>query len=129
MDFVLEFQRLERFSLSTHVSYVDIDIVGEGELLQRPNWRGGFGVDWQARSDISINLNWLYVGKRQDSAVPTGTITLSDHSRLDLSGLWQASEALAINFSLDNALSTDYQPAIGFKGAGLRARVGVSYTI
>lgn len=129
VDFVLEFQRLERFSLSTHVSYVDIDIVGEGELLQRPNWRGGFGVDWQARSDISINLNWLYVGKRQDSAVPTGTITLSGHSRLDLSGLWQASEALAINFSLDNALSTDYQPAIGFKGAGLRARVGVSYTI
>ena len=129
VDFVLEFQRLERFSLSTHVSYVDIDIVGEGELLQRPNWRGGFGVDWQARSDISINLNWLYVGKRQDSAVPTGTITLSDHSRLDLSGLWQASEALAINFSLDNALSTDYQSAIGFKGAGLRARVGVSYTI
>jgi vitamin B12 transporter len=129
MELATRYQATEDLVLSAHMTYVDIDVKGPGELLQRPDWRGGLGIQWQATSSLSLNIDWLYVDEVLDSSVPTGPLVLDSYNRLDIVGSWRPSESLSVYLALDNALDKNYEAAIGFPAVGMRARLGLNYSL
>jgi outer membrane receptor protein involved in Fe transport len=113
--------------LRLHATWTDIEVRGsDRELLQRPDWRGGASLRWQPRGDWLLDLDWLYVGRVLDAAIPTGTRDLDAWHRLDLAASWKATPRLRLTLAVDNLLDASYEEAIGFPAAGIRPRLGAS---
>lgn len=113
--------------LRAHATWMDVDVEGAGELLQRPDWRGGVGVRWSPASRWLLDADWLYVGEVLDHAIATGPQTLDDYHRVDVNLAWQATARLRVALAVDNLLDAGYEEAIGFPAAGLRARLSARY--
>lgn len=120
-------------SLTTHASYTDIDVKdGESVLTGRPQWRGGSSVSWQIANDWRTSLDYQLVGEQYATSQHTGQVTLEkldSYQRLDANLFWSISDAVEANFTVENALDTDYQNAIGFPAPGLLWRVGLRWQL
>lgn len=82
------------------------------ELRQRPNWIWTVNTSFQVsdRSELSATLR--HVGKRFDSAIPTGDRWLKSGQLLDLS--WRQNLGpVDLRVTLDNALGERFEEAIG----------------
>ncbi|UCG72395.1 MAG: TonB-dependent receptor [Chromatiales bacterium] len=124
----LDYQVNDRVSLSGHATYTDIDIKNSNaKLRQRPDWRGGANLRWQLASAWLVNVSWLYVDETFDSAIPTGGITLDSYHRVDANLRWQATDRLGFALAVDNLLDEDYEEAVGFPAADIRARFSARY--
>ena len=82
-------------------------------LLNRPEWRGSVSINWQAKNNVSYNLNTVYVDDIEDSAIPTGRVTLDDYTRVEVSAVWGAYSNLDLIFAVDNLFDSNYEETIG----------------
>ncbi len=58
----------------------------------------------------------------EDSAIPTGRVTLDDYTRVNVSSIWSAYSNLDLIFAVDNLLDSDYEETIGNTAVGIVAR-------
>jgi outer membrane cobalamin receptor len=118
-------------NLRAHATWTDIEVhdpeIGDRELLQRPDWRGGATLRWMPREAWLVDLDWLYTGEVFDDSIPTGQVTLDDWHRVDLNFAWQATARLRVALAVDNLLDADYEEAIGFPAPGIRPRLSARY--
>lgn len=123
VEFALSLFPTNTLSSRMFINYIDTNIKGsEDELLNRPEWRGSFSLNWQVKDNLSYNLNAVYVDDVEDSAIPTGRVTLDDYTRVDVSAVWGAYSNLDLIFGIDNLLDSDYEETIGNTAAGIAAR-------
>lgn len=126
VELQLEFAINENLSLDMQATYLDQEIKNsDAELLQRPDWRGSFGVRWSPSEKWLIDGSWLSVGESFDSSIPTGDGVVGSYNRVDLVATYRPTDNLNILLSFDNLLDEDYQEAIGFPAPGLRSRLGL----
>ena len=71
-------------------------------LRQRPEWRAGASLAWRIRATLALHADWLYVGERFDSAIPTGARELSSYTRADVALQWTPTDRLELSFAVDN---------------------------
>jgi iron complex outermembrane receptor protein/vitamin B12 transporter len=117
----------ERWELSAHATYTDIDVLDStATLQQRPERRGGISALWTPSRAVSIHIGWQYVGERVDSSIPTGERTLPSYERLDVNAMWRMDSGWRLSLAVDNIRDDDYEEAIGFPNAGRRLRISVS---
>jgi outer membrane receptor for ferrienterochelin and colicins len=116
--------------LLTHLNYVDADIKESNEPLRdRPNWRGGLGVDWQITKQSQLHLRYTAVGDRFDFQIPVPERTIAEsYEVLDAAFSQQITPDITAFIRVDNLLDSDYQEFIGFPNPGLYARGGVSFS-
>lgn len=116
-----------RVDFSGHVTALDIDD-GAGEraaLLNRPDWRAAMALEAQPFDALKIALNGLWVGRRPDSSLPTGLVTLDRYFRADLVASWQPLADTRIRLSVDNLFDAAYEERIGFPALERRVRLMV----
>ncbi len=117
-------------SAKSHLSYSKTEIKNSNAVLRnRPLWRGGFNLSWQANPKLTSNLAFLYVGKIHDSSIPTGDLRLDDYTRVDLSVNWSWAPQWKVLLAADNLLDARYEEAIGFPAPGIRVRFALRFSI
>jgi iron complex outermembrane receptor protein/vitamin B12 transporter len=122
------YRPIDTLSLTSHVTYVDIDAKEAGvQLRQRPDWRGGMSATWLPHQNWMVNIDWLYVDESYDSSVPTGGMMLDSYNRVDATVTWDATQRLTVALAIDNLLDEDYEEAIGFPAPDIRPRLGIRY--
>jgi outer membrane cobalamin receptor len=113
-------------TISAQLAYVKTHIRGTDEpLLNRPEWRGGIGVQWRPHATVSVNFDVLYVGRMFDSSIPTGEVVLNPYTRANVTMTWRARGRQRYFLAIENLFDADYQEAIGFPAPGISLRVGV----
>ncbi len=123
MEFGLGLIPIKNVTSQLFVNYVDTNIKGDdGNLLNRPEWRGSVSVNWQAKHNLQFSFNTIYVDEVEDSSIPTGIVTLDDYIRANVSAAWQAIPNLNLIFAVDNLLDEEYEETIGNEEAGISAR-------
>ena len=111
-------------SVFAQLTYTETDIKGiRDELRQRPEWRGGLGILWKPMESLKFNVDYAYIGRRSDSAIPTGDLTLDDYQLVSFNIIWTATPSIALSFFVDNLFDEEYEEAIGFPGPGIRYRL------
>jgi outer membrane cobalamin receptor len=127
VEMQLQVQPWPALRFNSHLTYVDTDIKGDSmaALRNRPRWRGGLDLHWNAFPTLSLNLALLVVGDSLDFAVPTGERELDAYARVDLAATWTFRPNWDLFFAVDNVLDADYQEAIGFPAPGINPRGGV----
>ncbi len=113
-------------SFLAHLTYLKSDIEGtDEELRNRPEWRGGFSVQWRPWRMLDANLKTLFVGEVPDSSIPTGDVTLDPYARVDLTVNWTINANWSAFLVVDNLFDADYEEFVGFPAPGINPRVGV----
>ena len=125
-----QYQPAERFSLTAHATYTDIDVLdGAAMLRQRPDLRGGVGLLWTFSQSLTAYAGWQYIGERFDSSVPTGEQVLPSYSRLDMTLTWTLGDTTRLSLAVDNVADADYEEAIGFPAVGRRVRISAQISL
>jgi vitamin B12 transporter len=119
----------ERLSISAFASYNDIDVISSGQLRQRPDWQGGFELNYAASEQSQVYARASRLGDNFDSSIPTGDQTLNAYTRVDLAASWQVSEQLRFDAAIDNLLDKEHFEAIGFPATGRRARLALDWKL
>ena len=123
VEFGLGLIPIKNVTSQLFVNYVDTNIKGDdGNLLNRPEWRGSVSINWQAKHNLRFGFNTIYVDEVEDSSIPTGIVTLDDYIRVNVSAAWQAIPNLNLIFAVDNLLDEEYEETIGNEAAGISAR-------
>jgi outer membrane cobalamin receptor len=118
----------DNLTVSEFAAWLDVDVIGSDQgLRQRPEQTGGIRLGWSISTAVTLQADWRYVGKRLDSSVLTGDLTLPSYTRADLSLAWQVNPRTALQIAVDNAFDQDYAEAIGFPNLGRRLRA--AYTV
>lgn len=77
---------------------------------------------------LSLRLDWLWVGERADlDPVTFGRSTVDSYNKLDLVANWQFSEALNAQFRVGNALDEDYEVVDGYNTLGRTGMLKLRY--
>ncbi len=125
-----QYQPAERFSLSAHATYTDIDVLDSAAMLrQRPDLRGGIGLLWTLSASLTAHAGWRYIGDRFDSSIPTGEQVLPSYSRLDLTLTWKFGNTTRLSLAVDNIADADYEEAVGFPAVGRRVRISAQIAL
>jgi iron complex outermembrane receptor protein/vitamin B12 transporter len=110
--------------LSANIRYLDIDADEDVTLRKRPNVSGNvqLDIDYKALSTtVFVDFRDDYL----DSAIPTGYVDLGGYATVGVSANYALSKQIRMTFNLENALSKEYQDAVGFVQDDAEARVGV----
>ena len=71
VEFEVNFAATKRLQLGGHLTFLKADLRGvEEPLRDRPRWRGGASLTWQATNLIYFRVESLWVGSRFDFQVP-----------------------------------------------------------
>lgn len=96
-------------------------------LLRRADEQANLSLsrDFQ---QISLQLDWLWVGERADlDPVTFGRSTIDSYNKLDLVANWQFSENLSAQLRVDNALDEDYEVVDGYNTLGRNGMLKLRY--
>ena len=126
IEMTLNAKAAANLDLVSHATYVKADIQGtDEELRNRPQWRGGFAVQWRPLSGLVLNLDALYVGRVLDSSIPTDDRELDAYIRVDIAITWNAGPAWQYFLTVDNLFDADYEEAVGFPAPGISPHIGL----
>ena len=110
------------------------------ELIRRPKHSFSFIANYFYRG-FNINLNGIYVGKRDDLDFSdfinftTNRVTLDDYFRLDFAGYYEIPVSflrlneVRIFTRIENLLDEDYEEVFGFSAEEFNFIVGLSFRI
>lgn len=127
-----QWQGGENFSLDFAFTRTDIEVAGSArELEGRPDWQANLGALWTLNSDLTMRLDYRWVGEVFSSSLHTGqsfSQALDDQRQLDLRLSWNATANLRVNLAVDNVLDNDFEISVGFPNAGRILRAGIQWT-
>jgi len=101
-------------------------------LLRRPVLKTEAGLDWRARRDLRLRLDWRYLGPREDldfGAWPARRIELGGAALLDASAELRLAESLRLSLRADNLLDRPYEEILGYGAPGRRFTLGLRYRL
>lgn len=121
----------DRLNLRGNATYTDIDVKDSVSVLtNRPQWRAGLAVSWQINDQWRSSLDYQQVGKQFATAQYTGDATLHEldaYERVDANLFWTVSDALKVNFTVENLFDASATSAVGFPAPGLLWRAGLRW--
>ncbi|PUA28846.1 MAG: hypothetical protein B0W54_10545 [Cellvibrio sp. 79] len=123
----------DRVHLRGNATYTDIDVKDSVSVLTgRPQWQAGLALAWQISDHWRSSLDYQRVGEQFATSQHTGTATLHEldaYQRVNASLFWSISDALVMDFAVENLFDAEATTAVGFPAAGLSARVGLRWTV
>lgn len=120
-----------RFSVRGNATYTDIDVKDSVSVLTgRPQWRTGLAAAWQINDQWRSSLDYQQVGEQYATSQHTGEATLHEldaYQRMDVNVFWSVTEAVNLNFTVENLLDSSYSTAFGFPAPGILWRAGLRW--
>lgn len=116
----------ERGMFSLSATYADTrNQADNSRLLELPPWRVTSAFEWRFSNRLRARLDAVYDGDRLDTSVPTGELTLPAYTTLTARLFYAVSPGAELEASVENALDSRYQTAIGFPAPGVTGRLGI----
>jgi vitamin B12 transporter len=102
--------------------------------VRRPRHTGSLNLGWKAAENLYLNTNVQFTGEQTDGYFPSfpepsQVVKLENHSLLNISLNYTASDKLEMYLKLENALNEDYEEVFGYQTLGFGASVGVRYRL
>ncbi len=97
------------------------------ELLRRPKNKASLNVNWQFLQKGNLNLDLVYVGKREDqdfTVFPYNRIVLSSYVRVDVFCSYDINDNLQVFARVENLFDEDYEEVYGFNTPGISGYLG-----
>jgi vitamin B12 transporter len=123
-------------SLSISAAYTYTDSTGEDSMreVRRPRHTGSLNLGWKAAENLYLNTNVQFTGEQTDVYFPSfpepsQVVKLENHSLLNISLNYTASDKLEMYLKLENALNEDYEEVFGYQTLGFGTSVGVRYRL
>ncbi|HEY2934021.1 MAG TPA: TonB-dependent receptor [Acidobacteriota bacterium] len=118
----------EQWKVAGHVSFLNAELVDSDEPLRdRPRWRGGVNVDWDARR-AHLRAETLWVGPRFDFQIPVPNLQIAGgYSTTNVSLSCRLSDELTPYIRVENLWNRKFHEFIGFPNPGRFFRAGVQY--
>ena len=101
-------------------------------LLRRPKNKAGLNVDYSFIQRANLNLEIIYVGKKEDkdfSSFPAERIIIDDYTLVNLAAHYDLFKFLKIFVRVENLLDVDYEEVFGFGTPNLSVYGGVKLTL
>ena len=104
------------------------------KLIRRPEHKIGGYVSYNFSRSSNVNLELIYVGKRDDLIFDNTTFTssrikLEPYLLLNLATHYQLTEFLRLNLRLENILGTDYEEVYGYATPGFSIYGGIKLSL
>ncbi len=116
--------------LKGYVNLAKNNIRGTNERLKnRPEWRAGAYVSWNAGNNLYLNGSFRHVGRALGSSIPTGDRILKAYQVADISTNWSLRSGWKLSLSVDNVFNREFEEAAGFLSPGILARFYLSYRL
>ena len=120
--------------VSSRLSYTYLDSRDEstgGQLLRRARHKAAFDVAFPVRDRLSVSVNGVFVGVRDDndfSTWPAARTELSSYLRLNAGLTYRMSERTKIFARVENLLDREYQEVLGYGAPGAAGYAGMTVT-
>ncbi|MBI3815531.1 MAG: TonB-dependent receptor [Nitrospinae bacterium] len=122
IEAALSLEPADYLNIKTGYTYLDTKDKQTGErLTRRPKDKLNLSALISNR-DMSVIVNYTYVGDRYDSSVKRN---LSSYSLVNLSGSYKITKGIAIFGRVDNLFNADYEEAGSYGVPGVSAFAGV----
>lgn len=123
-------------SLSISAAYTYTDSTGGDSMreVRRPRHTGSLNLGWKATGNLYLNTNIQFTGEQTDVYFPpfpepSQVVKLENHTLLNMSLNYTASDKLEMYLKLENALNEDYEEVFGYQTPGFGTSVGVRYRL
>ena len=98
------------------------------KLIRRPAHKAGFYISFTFINDFNINMELIYVGKRDDMDFSTfSRVELIDYSIINFAAHYNLFEFLRLDLRIDNLLDKQYEEIYGYGTPGLSAYAGMKF--
>jgi vitamin B12 transporter len=119
---------LQDLLLNLTYTYTDTeDEVTGAELLRRPRNKFSANVNYNFLDRGNVNLNILYVGKREDW-IGSAIDELADYTVVNLAASYKLTDTFRLFGQVDNLFDEDYEEVWGYGTTGIAGYVGASLT-
>jgi vitamin B12 transporter len=96
------------------------DQVANADLIRRPEHKLNLDVAYRPTEEVTLSLDVLYVGKREDGDFVTfARIKEDPYTVVSLAGSWQARSNLRLFGRVENLFDEEYENPNGFGHAGI----------
>ncbi len=127
VELTLSLTPLDGLNLMASYTYTDTeDCETDDQLLRRPRNKFNVNVNYQFLEQGNLNIDVIYVGKRDDYAYPEN-VTLDAYAVTNLAASWKFSEAFALSGRVENLFDEDYEEVFGFGTPGTAGYLGVNF--
>lgn len=133
LESFIEITPFKDLTLCLNYTYTDTEDDDGKRLRRRPLHKIGFNTFYRFLERGTVNLDVLYVGKRDDSywdsmTFATKDVTTDSYVVVNLSGAFDISDHFRIFARIENLFDEDYYEAYGFGTAGFSAYGGLKMT-
>jgi vitamin B12 transporter len=120
---------IDDLTFQASYTYTDTEDKATGkDLLRRAKNKLGFDVNYRFIGKGNVNLDLVYVGKRNDndySTWPAKRVELNDYVLVNLAASYDITKNIQIFGKAENLLDEDYEEVKGFGTPGISAYAGV----
>lgn len=106
----------------------------ERKLIRRPEHKIGSYISYDASEHANLNLDFIYVGSREDLVFDNTTfsssrVKLEPYFLINFSASYQILKYLRFHFRIENLLNANYQEVYGYSTAGFSVYGGIKLSI
>ncbi|MBO6527959.1 TonB-dependent siderophore receptor [Erythrobacter sp.] len=116
-------------SIDWNGSVTVLDIDSEAPLRGRPDCFGFARLIWRPADHFRLGASATFNSDLLETSIPTGVIEIDGRVAFDLFADWQAREGLTLSLTVRNALSEDWQEAVGFPSRDRIVRIRAGFVL
>jgi vitamin B12 transporter len=136
VEFFAKVRPSEDFDLKLNYTYTNAKDKSENtenfdeKLLRRPEHKAGFLASYSFLQKTNINVELIWVGKRDDYDFSEFKRTQLDSYLLaNLAAHYNILDFLRLNFRVDNLFDTDYEDVLGYTTPGISFYGGIKLSL
>lgn len=120
---------IENLRIGVNYTYIDTEDKSTGlELLRRPEDKCKFNINYSFLKRANVNLDVIYVGRREDIDSSYNRITQPSYTKVDLATTYDLTEHFQIFGRIENLFDKDYQEVYEYVTPGISFYGGVKAT-
>ena len=101
-------------------------------LLRRPKHQASFNINYKFKTDINLNMRFLYAGEREDkdfSTFPAERVVISDYTLVNLSVSYKLLSYLELTGKIENLFDKQYEEVLNYGTLGRSFYAGLNINL
>jgi vitamin B12 transporter len=128
VELMTSYRPTDSLKLAFNYTFTDSEDDAGQPLVRRPDNKAAFDLNRDFGSSGSVDLEVVYVGKRDDydfSTFPTTRVELGAYTLVNASATVELGEKITLTGRIENLFDEDYEEVLGYGTFGVSAYVGV----
>ncbi len=128
VELMTSYRPTDSLKLAFNYTFIDSEDDAGQPLVRRPDNKAAFDLNRDFGSSGSVDLEVVYVGKRDDydfSTFPTTRVELAAYTLVNASATVELGEKITLTGRIENLFDEDYEEVLGYGTFGVSAYMGV----